>query len=169
VKATVLAPPAMHQAQTRGFNILADIAALGLPYQATGGASTRTFIRERTDVVRRYIKSHVEALHLFKTDRGTSVSVLAKAFVCPTNSCSKEVMTAQSPSINYRRKQYPSLEGLKTILASDLKARQQRPKTLSIFVSSKSSTRAAISTNCIRGKFLNNKRVNVTSSRCSIF
>jgi ABC-type nitrate/sulfonate/bicarbonate transport system substrate-binding protein len=101
VKATVLAPPAMHQAQTRGFNILADIAALGLPYQATGGASTRTFIRERTDVVRRYIKSHVEALQ--KTDRGTSVSVLAKAFVCPTNSCSKELMTAQSPSINCRR------------------------------------------------------------------
>ena len=57
MQATVLAPPAMYQAQTRGFNILADIAALGLPYQATGVATTRTFIRERTDVVRRYIKA----------------------------------------------------------------------------------------------------------------
>ena len=62
VQATVLAPPAMYQAQTRGFNILADIAALGLPYQATGIATTRTFIRERTDVGRRYIKSHIEAV-----------------------------------------------------------------------------------------------------------
>ena len=34
VQATVLAPPAMYQAQMRGFNMLADIAALGLPYQA---------------------------------------------------------------------------------------------------------------------------------------
>lgn len=32
VRATVLAPPAMYQAQMRGFNMVADIAALGLPY-----------------------------------------------------------------------------------------------------------------------------------------
>ena len=38
VQATVLAPPAMYQAQMRGFNMLADISALGLPYQATGVA-----------------------------------------------------------------------------------------------------------------------------------
>ena len=31
VQATVLAPPAMYQAQMRGFNMLVDIAALGLP------------------------------------------------------------------------------------------------------------------------------------------
>ena len=69
----------MYQAQMRGFNMLVDIAALGLPYQATGVATTRRFIRERTDVVRRYIKAHVEAVHRFKTDRETSMKVLAKA------------------------------------------------------------------------------------------
>jgi hypothetical protein len=47
---------------------LVSIAALGLPYQATGVATTRKFIRERTDVVRRYIKAHIEAVHRFKTD-----------------------------------------------------------------------------------------------------
>lgn len=78
VQATVLAPPAMYQAQMRGFNMLADISALGLPYQATGVATTRKFIRERGDVVRRYIKAHVEAVHRFKTDRETSIRVLAK-------------------------------------------------------------------------------------------
>jgi ABC-type nitrate/sulfonate/bicarbonate transport system substrate-binding protein len=55
------------------------VAALGLPYQATGVATTRKFVRERTDVVRRYIKSHVEAVHRFKTDRETSMKVLARA------------------------------------------------------------------------------------------
>src|SRR5882724_3351633 len=97
VQATVLAPPAMYQAQKLGFNILADVAALGLPYQATGVATTRKFIRERTEVVRRYIKAHVEAVHRFKTDRETSMRVPAK--------------------------QYPTLEGLKTILASEPKAK----------------------------------------------
>ena len=81
VQATVLAPPAMYQAQKRGFNILADVAALGLPYQATGVATTRKFIRERTDVVRRYIKAHIEAVHRFKTDRETSMKVLAKSLL----------------------------------------------------------------------------------------
>ena len=79
VQATVLAPPAMYQAQMRGFNMLVDIAALGLPYQATGVATTRKFIRERTDTVRRYIKAHIEAVHRFKTDRETSMRVLAKS------------------------------------------------------------------------------------------
>ena len=103
VQATVLAPPAMYQAQMRGFNMLVDIAALGLPYQATGVATTRKFIRERTDVIRRYIKAHIEAVHRFKTDRETSMKVLAKTLACPTNSCSKEPMKAPSPSINCRR------------------------------------------------------------------
>ena len=103
VQATVLAPPAMYQAQKRGFNILADVAALGLPYQATGVATTRKFIRERTDVVRRYIKAHIEAVHRFKTDRETSMRVLAKTLPCPTRSCSTELTTARSPSRNCRR------------------------------------------------------------------
>ena len=72
VQATVLAPPAMYQAQMRGFNMLVDIAALGLPYQATGVATTRKFIRERSDVIRRYIKAHIEAVHRFK-DRPRNV------------------------------------------------------------------------------------------------
>ena len=79
VQATVLAPPAMYQAQMRGFDVLADIAALGLPYQATGVATTRKFIRERPDVCRRYIKAHVEAVHRFKTDREAWSKVLAKS------------------------------------------------------------------------------------------
>ena len=54
VQAAVLAPPAMYQAQRRGFNMLIDIAALGLPYQATRVATARKFIPAPPDVVRRY-------------------------------------------------------------------------------------------------------------------
>ena len=93
----------MYQAQTRGFNILADIAALGLPYQATGVATTRKFIRERTDVVRRYIKAHIEAVYRFKTDRETSMKVLANALTLTDKQLLEELTTARSPSINCRR------------------------------------------------------------------
>ena len=78
VQATVLAPPAMYMAQKRGYNIMADVAALGLAYQATGIGTTRKYIREHPDIVRRYIKAQVEAVHRFKTDRATSIKVLSR-------------------------------------------------------------------------------------------
>ena len=123
VQATVLAPPAMYQAQARGFNILADIAALGLPYQATGVATTRKFIRERTDVVRRYVKSHIEAVHRFKTDRESSMKVLAKALALSDKQLLERTYDGAIAEHKLPAKQYPTLEGLKTILASDPKAK----------------------------------------------
>ena len=123
VQATVLAPPAMYQAQMRGFNMLADIAALGLPYQATGVATTRKFIRERSDVVRRYIKSHIEAVHRFKTDRETSMKVLARALALTDKQLLERTYDGAIAEHKLPAKQYPTLEGLKTILASDPKAK----------------------------------------------
>jgi len=123
VQATVLAPPAMYQAQMRGFNMLADIAALGLPYQATGVATTRKFIRERSDVVRRYIKAHVEAVHRFKTDRETSLKVLAKSLAISDKQLLERTYEGAIVEHKLPAKQYPTLEGLKTILASDPKAK----------------------------------------------
>ncbi|HEU5239656.1 MAG TPA: ABC transporter substrate-binding protein [Pyrinomonadaceae bacterium] len=123
VQATVLAPPAMYQAQKRGFNILADVAALGLPYQATGVATTRKFIRERTDVVRRYIKAHIEAVHRFKTDRETSMRVLAKTLALSNKEVLDRTYNGAIAEHKLPAKQYPTLEGLKTILASDPKAK----------------------------------------------
>ena len=123
VQATVLAPPAMYQAQTRGFNMLVDIAALGLPYQATGVATTRKFIRERTDVVRRYIKAHIEAVHRFKTDRDTSIKVLAKSLALSDKQLLERTYEGAIADHKLPAKQYPALEGLKTILASDPKAK----------------------------------------------
>src|SRR5258708_28271581 len=123
VQATVLAPPAMYQAQTRGFNMLVDIAALGLPYQATGVATTRKFIRERTDTVRRYIKAHIEAVHRFKTDRETSMKVLAKSLALSDKQLLERTYDGAIAEHKMPAKQYPTLEGLKTILANDPKAK----------------------------------------------
>src|SRR4029434_7542269 len=123
VQATVLAPPAMYQAQTRGFNMLVDIAALGLPYQATGVATTRKFIRERTDVIRRYIRAHVEAVHRFKTDREASMKVLAKSLALSDKQLLERTYDGAIAEHQLPAKQYLTLEGLKTIWASDPKAK----------------------------------------------
>ena len=125
VQATVLAPPAMYVAQKRGFNIMADVAALGLAYQATGVATTRKFIREHPDVVRKYVKSQVEAVHRFKTDRETGTRILAKYLGLKDKEILDRTYEGASAENKLPAKQYPTVEGIKTILEPLIK---QDPK-----------------------------------------
>src|SRR5712692_97033 len=80
VQATVINPPASIIAEKKGMTILADLPKLGLVYQHTGAATTRKYIREHGDVVRRYVKSQIEAVHRIYTDKETSIKVLSKYF-----------------------------------------------------------------------------------------
>lgn len=116
VQATVLAPPAMYVAQKRGFNIMADIAALGLAYQATGVATTRKFIREHPDIVRKYIKSQVEAVHRFKTDREAGLKILSKYLGIKEQDILERTYEGAMAENKLPAKQYPTIEGIKTIL-----------------------------------------------------
>ncbi|MGN6715970.1 MAG: ABC transporter substrate-binding protein [Candidatus Binatia bacterium] len=72
IEAAVLVPPSMFITQKRGLSILADVSKLGLPFQYTGVATTRRFIREHPDTARRYVKSQLEAVHRIYTDKETS-------------------------------------------------------------------------------------------------
>ena len=126
VQATVLAPPAMYMAQKRGYNIMADVAALGLAYQATGVGTTRKYIREHPDVVRRYIKAQVEAVHRFKTDRESSLKVLSKYLSIKEKDILDRTYDGAIAENKLPAKQYPTIEGIKTILASDPKAKNAR-------------------------------------------
>src|SRR5262245_28531905 len=75
VQAAMLNPPDNVMAQKRGFFSLMNVR---LPYQGVGVSTTRAFIRENPDVVRRYVRSQVEAVHRIKTDREFGIKVLAK-------------------------------------------------------------------------------------------
>ena len=131
VQATVLAPPAMYVAQKRGFNILADVAALGLAYQATGVATTRRFIREHPDIVTKYVKSQVEAVHRFKTDREIGIRVLAKYLGLKEKDILERTYEGAIAENKLPAKQYPTLEGIKTILEplkNNPKAKSAKPE-----------------------------------------
>jgi len=129
VQATVINPPASIIAQKRGMTILADLPKLGLVYQHTGAATTRRFLREHPDIVRRYVKSQVEAVHRIYTDKETSLKALSKYFGrgVERDVLEKTWENLLSESV-LPKKQYPSLEGLKTILASDPKAKAANPE-----------------------------------------
>ena len=75
VQAAMLNAPDNFRAQKRGLYKLVEVR---LTYQGIGVGTTRTFIRENPDVVRRYVKSQIEAVHRLKTDREAGIRVLDK-------------------------------------------------------------------------------------------
>jgi NitT/TauT family transport system substrate-binding protein len=129
VQATVVQPPASIIAQKRGMTILADLPKLGLVYQHTSAATTRKYIREHPDIVRRYVKSQVDAVHRIYSDKEASVRALAR-FI--GRSVERDVLEKTWENLLSEsvlpKKQYPSLEGIKTILANEAKGKPAKPE-----------------------------------------
>ena len=129
VTAAVINPPSSFLAEKKGLVIVADVAKMDLVFQHTGAATTRRFIREHADTVRRYVKAHVEAVHRMWTDKETTVKVLRKYM---GSGLDREILEKSYDNVMhesfYPKKQYPSLEGLKTVL-EDIAERDPRAKT----------------------------------------
>jgi NitT/TauT family transport system substrate-binding protein len=129
VQATVVQPPASIIAQKKGMTVLADLPKLGLVYQHTSAATTRRYVREHSDVVRRYVKSQVDAVHRIYTDKEASVKALAR-FI--GRSVDRDVLEKTRENLLSEsilpKKQYPSLEGIKTILNTEFKGKPANPE-----------------------------------------
>ncbi len=132
VQATVLVPPTTFEAQEGGFYLMADIGTLGYAYQHQGAVTTRKFIREHPDVVRNFVKSYIESVHLMKTDRQAGLKILAKYLHMNDREILERTYDNSISENKLPRKQYPTLEGIKTILEQlgqkDPKARAAKPQ-----------------------------------------
>ena len=133
VHAAVINPPASFIAQKKGLTMLADVAKLGLVIQHTGVATTKKFIKEHPDVIKRYVKAQVDAVHRIYTDKETSLKVLNKYF---GGNVDREILEKTWEGLLSEallpKKQYPTLEGLKTVLEplmeQNPKAKTARPE-----------------------------------------
>jgi len=129
IQAAMFPTPDNFVAQKRG---LYNLVSVRLPYQSAGVATTRTFIRESPDIVRRYVKSQIEAVHRIKTDQENGKKVLVKY----TGLQDKEILERAYDDISaddrLPPKQYPTLEGIKNILEplaqTDPKAKAAKPE-----------------------------------------
>ena len=129
VRAAVLNPPDSFIGQKKGFYTLAYVS---LPTQSTGVASTRRFIRESPDLVKRYVKSQIEAVHRIKTDREAGMRVLVKYLGAQDKEILEKTYDDLSTDQKLPPKQYPTLEGIKNILEplaeTDAKAKAAKPE-----------------------------------------
>jgi NitT/TauT family transport system substrate-binding protein len=102
----------------------------GFAVSVYGSSQHRRFIREHPDTVSRYVRSQLEAVHLIYTDKQTSLKVLTKYF---RGKVERDILEKSWELLvegsMLPKKQYPSLEGLKFILAplAEKIPRQERP------------------------------------------
>jgi len=129
VQAALLGITETLMAQKKGFYTLVSVS---IPYQGAGVATTRTFIRESPDIVRKYVKSQIEAVHRIKTDRETGKKVLVKYLGSPDKEILERTYDLISADDKLPPKQYPTLEGIKNILEplaeTDAKAKAAKPE-----------------------------------------
>ena len=129
VTAAVINPPSSFVAEKRGLAVIADVAKMGLVFQHTGVGTTRRFIREHRDTVRRYVRAHVEAVHLMWTDKEANIKALGHYM---GSGVDREILEKTRENVMteafYPKKQYPSVEGLKTVL-EDIAERDPRAKS----------------------------------------
>jgi NitT/TauT family transport system substrate-binding protein len=129
VQGAILVSPDSFIAQKKGFYSLVIVS---IPYQATGVATTRTFIRENPEIVRKYVKSQIEAVHRIKTDRETGRKVLVKYLGSQDKEILEKAYDITSGDDKLSPKQYPTLAGIKNILEplaqTDPKAKAAKPE-----------------------------------------
>jgi NitT/TauT family transport system substrate-binding protein len=67
--------PAKLTAGKLGFNILVDLAEIGVPYQVGPMATTRTLVAQSPETVRRFVRGYLAGIHRLKTDKAFSLEV----------------------------------------------------------------------------------------------
>lgn len=78
VDATVVTPAAYVAAQKLGFHSILDLAHANVPYESASLITTRALIRENPDMVTRFTKGFVAAIHYSRTHRDFTLKVLNK-------------------------------------------------------------------------------------------
>ena len=130
IQATLLSPPTSLAAQKEGFNLLVDVA--GLPFQDNGPVTTRKFIREHPDILKKYVTAQVEAVHLMKTNREMWIKVLGKYVKVGRDILEKSYGVSTTEAL-FPRKQYPSLDAIRAALEQiaedEPKAKASKPES----------------------------------------
>lgn len=78
IESAILTDVQAYEARKLGMKQLVDLGATGLQFCYNGVAASRAYIRTHTDVVRAFIKAHVEGIAFFKHNRAFSVGVIRK-------------------------------------------------------------------------------------------
>jgi len=123
---TVITTTELEQADKMGFRVLVDLASKRIPYPHSGVITSQKILREKHDSILRFGRATVEAIHFFKTQKALTIGVLRKY--------AKTDLSTLDSAYSYLKGAlpdlpYPTLEGMKTILAEMGRTRLEVLKT----------------------------------------
>ena len=78
VQFTVVTEAGKAQAEKLGYPTVVDMVALQIPFPQNGIYTSTKLIRENPDLVRRYMRAYVEALHFYKTHKEDTFRIMRK-------------------------------------------------------------------------------------------
>jgi NitT/TauT family transport system substrate-binding protein len=113
VDASSFSPPDHLAAVQAGMKILLNMAELNIFYQGTGLVTTQRYIAKNRDVVRRMVKSYVDAIHIVRT----SPEITKRAFVKYRKTRDEKQLEDAYQTLRevVKPKPYPNMESFKTI------------------------------------------------------
>jgi len=115
IDAGLLSSPQHLRVSDAGFNTLANLAEMGIPYMTGSIATTRSFVKSQPEIVRRFMRGLLEGIKVYKTDREFSIRALEQF----TRNKDQRVLVAVWEEFGNKviqRVPYPDAEGLKFIL-----------------------------------------------------
>jgi ABC-type nitrate/sulfonate/bicarbonate transport system substrate-binding protein len=129
IDAGPLSPPTNIRARKAGLNELINLARDGPEYVSVALGSTRSYIRGNEEVVRRVIRSYVEAVHHIKANKAAALRVIQKY----ARIKDQEILEATYREVTEYLESVPyvSRKGLEMVLHdlvdAEPKARQAKP------------------------------------------
>ncbi|MGH7871335.1 MAG: ABC transporter substrate-binding protein [Candidatus Binatia bacterium] len=124
----MLSSPLHLQAAKFGYSLLADLSTIGVDYQGAGVVTSRSYIRESPDTVRRYLRAYVEGLYRFKTDKSFSTKVIGQYTRITDAEALEE--TYQHYAVKVMPKvPYPTTKGIQMV-SDEIGTRAPKAKTL---------------------------------------
>jgi NitT/TauT family transport system substrate-binding protein len=78
ISATIMSPPGLFVAEAQGYSRLGDLNAMGMRYPELSIVARKRDLKERRDVVRKYLRAYVDAVHAMKSNRDMTVRVIEK-------------------------------------------------------------------------------------------
>jgi NitT/TauT family transport system substrate-binding protein len=131
IQGAMLSAPTTLRAKKLGYPMLADLQMLGLEYQHTGIATTRSLIKSKPELVRDFMRAYVEGIHYAKTHRRETLEILAKYLRTDDTDILDDTYEAIALNL-VPEKPYPTLKGIQIILRElgikDPNARSAKPE-----------------------------------------
>lgn len=78
IAATIMSPPGLFVAEAQGYSRLGDLNTMGMRYPELSIVGRKRDLKERRDLVRRYLRAYLESVRVMKGNRDLTVRVIEK-------------------------------------------------------------------------------------------